>query len=80
MSKIWCFSPQENDITVCHVEGTILKKHKRAHGNGVPFGRLLALLLPDRDVFERSVVTQKPGAKIEQYVQMRLCMLTEKNI
>ena len=78
MLKKWCFSAQENDITVCHVEGVVLKEHKRAHGNGVPFGRLLAMLLPDRDVFERSVVAQKPGAKIEQYVQVRLCMLTER--
>ena len=78
MSKKWCFCPQENDITMCHVEGAVLKEHKRAHGNGVPFGRLLAMLLPDRDVFKRSVVTQNPGAKIEQYVQVRLCMLTEQ--
>ena len=78
MSKKGCFSVQENGITVCHVEGTVLKEHKRTHGNGVPYGRLLAMVLPDGEVFERSVVPQKPDAKIEQYVQVRVCMLTER--
>ena len=69
MSRKWCFDVQDSSITVCHVEGKVFKEHKR--GNGVPFGRLLAIVLPDQDNFNRFVAMQNASAKIEQYVQVK---------
>ena len=69
MSRKWCFDVQDNSITMCHVEGKVFKEHKR--GNGVLFGRLLAIVLPDQDNFNCFVAMQNASAKIEQYVQVK---------